>query len=77
MIGLLAVNWVVMSVVMGPPSRSDVSYTFFTDQLDAGNVETVTSTADTIQGEFRRAAEYPPGSEDAARFWPQPRCWPR
>jgi cell division protease FtsH len=66
-IGLLAVNWVVMSVVMGPPPRSDVSYTFFTDQLDAGNVETVTSTADTIQGEFRRAADYPPGSEDAAR----------
>ncbi len=66
-IGVLAINWVVTSVVMGPPSRSDVSYTFFTDQLDAGNVETVTSTADTIQGEFRKAAEYPPGSEDAAR----------
>jgi cell division protease FtsH len=66
-VGALAVNWVVMSVVMGPPPRSDVSYTFFTDQLDAGNVETVTSTADTIQGEFRTAAGYPPGSEDAAR----------
>ena len=66
-IGFLAINWIVMSVVMGPPSRSDVSYTFFTDQLDAGNVETVTSTADTIQGEFRKAAAYPPGSEDAAR----------
>jgi cell division protease FtsH len=66
-IGFLAINWIVMSVVMGPPSRSDVSYTFFTDQLDAGNVETVTSTADTIQGEFTKAVEYPPGSKDAAR----------
>jgi cell division protease FtsH len=64
-ISVLAINWIVMSVVMGPPSRSEVSYTFFTDQLDAGNVETVTSTADTIQGEFRKAAEYPPGAEDA------------
>ena len=65
LIAALAVNWSVMSVVMGPPSRTDVSYTFFTDQLDAGNVETVTSTADTIQGEFRRAVDHPPGSADA------------
>jgi cell division protease FtsH len=51
--------------VMGPPERTDVSYTFFTDQLGAGNVETVTSSADTIQGEFTKAVDYPPGSKDA------------
>ncbi|MGY1625137.1 ATP-dependent zinc metalloprotease FtsH [Geodermatophilus sp. SYSU D00965] len=60
----LVVNWVVMSVVTGPPERTDVSYTFFTQQLDAGNVQTVTSTADTIQGEFTEEVTYPPGSED-------------
>jgi cell division protease FtsH len=61
----LVINWILASIVMGPPSRTDVSYTFFTDQLDAGNVETVTSSADTIQGEFTKAVDYPPGSKDA------------
>ncbi|MGY1594808.1 ATP-dependent zinc metalloprotease FtsH [Geodermatophilus sp. SYSU D00708] len=62
----LVVNWVVMSVVTGPPERTDVSYTFFTQQLDAGNVQTVTSTEDTIQGEFAKEVSYPPGSKDSA-----------
>jgi cell division protease FtsH len=66
LIAALVVNWIVASIVMGPPARTDVSYTFFTDQLDAGNVETVTSTADTIQGEFEKAVDFPPGSGDAA-----------
>ena len=61
----LLINWFVVSLAMGPPARTDVSYTFFTDQLDAGNVETVTSTADTIQGEFTKAVDYPPGSKNA------------
>ncbi|MGY1644299.1 ATP-dependent zinc metalloprotease FtsH [Geodermatophilus sp. SYSU D00703] len=60
----LAVNWIVMSVVMGPPARTDVSYTFFTEQLDAGNVRTVTSTAETIQGELDKAVAYPPGAAE-------------
>jgi cell division protease FtsH len=63
----LVINWIVMSVALAPPSRTDVSYTFFTQQLDAGNVQTVTSTADTIQGEFHKAVAYPAGSKDAAQ----------
>jgi cell division protease FtsH len=63
---VLVINWIVMSLALGPPSRTDVSYTFFTEQLDAGNVETVTSTADTIQGDFAKDVDYPPGSKDAA-----------
>ena len=65
LIAALLVNWIVMSIVMGPPERTDVSYTFFSEQLDDGNVETVTSTADTIQGDFKEAVDYPPGSSDA------------
>src|SRR3954471_728440 len=30
--GFLVINWILMSVLMGPPSRATVSYTFFTDQ---------------------------------------------
>ncbi len=63
----LLVNWVVAAVVMGPPPRADVPYSFFTDQVAAGNVATVTSTADTIDGEFRTAVEPPGGPEDADR----------
>ncbi len=67
LIGALLVNWVVASLVMGPQERTDVSYSFFTEQLDAGNVQTVTSTADTIQGRFEKAVDYPPDSQDSAR----------
>src|SRR3954464_6295025 len=62
----LVINWIVMSVALAPPSRTDVSYTFFTEQLAAGNVETVTSTADTIKGDLKKSADYPPRSKDAA-----------
>jgi cell division protease FtsH len=64
---VLVINWIVMSLALGPPSRTDVSYTFFTEQLDAGNVQTVTSTADTIQGDFTKEVDYPPGSSDATK----------
>jgi cell division protease FtsH len=62
---VLALNWTLMSATTGPPPRTDVSYTFFTGQLRAGNVESVTSTADSIQGEFKSAVDYPPRSRDA------------
>jgi cell division protease FtsH len=63
---VLVINWIVMSLVLGPPPRTTVSYTFFEDQLDAGNVDEVTTKADTIQGDFTRPVDYPPGSRDAA-----------
>jgi cell division protease FtsH len=65
-LAVLVLNWSLMSVLMGPPSRTDVSYTFFREQLDDGNVDAVTSTADTIQGQFADPVDYPPGSDDAA-----------
>ena len=67
LIAILAINWIIASVAMGPPARTTVSYTFFTEQLNAGNVQTVTSTADTIQGQFTKPVGYPPGATDAAQ----------
>ena len=67
LIAFLVINWIVMSVALGPPSRANVSYTFFTEQLNAGNVLTVTSTADTIEGQFTKAVAYPPRAKDAAQ----------
>src|SRR5262249_58177850 len=47
-----------------PPA---VSYTFVLGQVNANNVQTVTSTGDTIQGIFRHQVAYPPGSTHARR----------
>jgi len=66
LIGALVINWVLASILMGPPKRTDVSYSFFTAQMEAGNVKTVTSTADTIEGDLKKGADYPPGAKDAA-----------
>jgi cell division protease FtsH len=66
-IGFFALNWIVMSVLVGPPSRTNVSYTFFSQQLTAGNVQTVTTTGDAIQGEFKKPARYTSGSNDTTQ----------
>ena len=60
----LIVNWIIASTLMGT-SRTTVSYTFFRDQVQAGNVSEVTSTGDTIEGAFRTAAKYPPNDGNA------------
>ena len=49
---LLAINWIVASLFMGA-ARPKVSYTFFLSQVDARNVQQITSTGDTIQGTFK------------------------
>ena len=65
LIGLaLIVNWIIASTLMGT-SRTTVSYTFFREQVQAGNVSQVTSTGDTIEGDFRNAAKYPPNDGNA------------
>jgi cell division protease FtsH len=55
---LLAVNWVISSFLLAPPSRTAVSYTFFATQVTANNVAEITSTGDTIEGDFRKATSY-------------------
>jgi len=65
LLALLVVNWIVASLMLGPEARTKVSYTFFTTQVDAGNVKEITSTAETIEGEFKRQVAYPPDTKDA------------
>jgi cell division protease FtsH len=59
---LLLLNWLVTSAAMEPAARSEVSYSFFTEQVEAGNVESVTSSADRIDGELRAPVADRPGS---------------
>jgi cell division protease FtsH len=60
----LIVNWIIASTLMGT-SRTTVSYTFFRDQVQANNVTEVTSTGDTIEGQFAKAVKYPPNDGKA------------
>ena len=72
---LLVVNWIVSSVLLAPEPRTPVSYTFFLTQVQAANVQTITSTADTIEGTFAKKVAYTPAgqtkSEQADRFTTQ------
>ncbi len=67
LLALLALNWIVSSVLLGPPARTTVSYTFFVQQVDTGNVKAITSTADTIQGELKHKVAYPAGSSNSTQ----------
>jgi cell division protease FtsH len=55
---MLAVNWGVMRLLYPASPFVEVSYTFFTQQVGAGNVEEVISQSDVIQGTLRKAATY-------------------
>ncbi|WP_433361395.1 ATP-dependent zinc metalloprotease FtsH [Actinoplanes sp. CA-142083] len=63
---LLAINWVISSVLLAPPERTSVSYTFFLTQVQAANVAEITSTADTIEGQFTKQVSYTPSGETKA-----------
>ena len=67
---LLVLNYAIGSQVGQPPERINVPYSYFRDQVQAGNVVEVTSRGDSIQGEFRRASR-PPGEkkEDAEKLF--------
>ncbi|HEX5205267.1 ATP-dependent zinc metalloprotease FtsH [Paractinoplanes rhizophilus] len=63
---LLAINWVISSVLLSPPERTSVSYTFFLTQVQAANVAEITSTGDTIEGQFTKKVSYTPSGETKA-----------
>ena len=47
-------------------------YTFFKQQVQAGNVENVTSVGDSIRGTFKTEVTYPPQSSTASPQLPKP-----
>jgi cell division protease FtsH len=58
-LGLLIVNWLLSSMFAGATSPVTISYSFFLTQARSGNVQSVNSTGDTIQGTFRHEVAYP------------------
>src|SRR5579859_4484300 len=63
-VGLLALNLWISSRALQPnaPIRIPYSPTFLS-QVQAGNVKTIASTGDAIQGNLKNAIRYPPGAQ--------------
>ncbi len=59
-LALLAVNWIIASVMLSPESRTQVAYTFFLSQVSATNVGSITSTGETIEGILKNPVSYTP-----------------
>ena len=66
LLALLVANYVIAGLVSHNPSRESVPYSYFRAQVSAGNVSEVTSTGDTIQGEFKNAVKPPDTSGKAS-----------
>ena len=63
--GLLALNLVISFLTGAPPDRPQVPYQpFFLDQVEAGNVQEISSREDSIEGELKKPATYDPPGDD-------------
>ena len=65
-LGLLALNLVISFMTGRPEERERVPYQpFFVEQVEAGNVEEISSQADSIEGELKSEATFdPPGDAE-------------
>jgi len=70
LLALLVLNWVLSALLVRPPERTEVPYTFFRAQVEAGNVASVTGIEDAINGEFKNPVRYPEGDQgqEVTRF---------
>src|SRR5512145_21080 len=56
---VMATNFMVMRACFPEPPSITVPYTFFKQQVEAGNVVSVTGVGDSIRGTFRSEVTYP------------------
>jgi cell division protease FtsH len=70
---LLANFLLVRFLFPGPEAPVEVPYTFFKEEVRAGNVEAIYSQGDTIEGRFEEPVTYPPEGEQGAEPEVQPR----
>lgn len=64
---ILLVNYILVSSMPNPQDTADVSFTFFKQQAEIGNVLEITSRGDIIQGTFKEPTGYPLQSGAASR----------
>src|SRR5512132_1317961 len=70
LLGLLVLNWVLSALLVRPPERTEVPYTLFRAQVEAGNVASVTGIEDAINGDFKNPVRVPEGdqTQEVTRF---------
>jgi cell division protease FtsH len=59
LLGLLVLNWVLSAMLVRAPERTEVPYTLFRAQVEAGNVASVTGIEDAIDGDFKNPVRVP------------------
>jgi cell division protease FtsH len=67
--GLLAVNWLFVLLAQ-PPGQPRVKVPFspyFIEQVEAGQVKSISTKGDTIKGTFATKLRYPPGDQKATQ----------
>jgi cell division protease FtsH len=58
-LGLFILNWVIVGIIAPQEKRIQVPYNpTFLDQVRAGNVKEISSSGDTVQGEFKKDVTY-------------------
>jgi cell division protease FtsH len=62
---LLILNWWLVRQIDEPEPRMEVPYTVFRAQVDAGNVASVVTRGESIEGTFKKALHYPPDSSES------------
>jgi cell division protease FtsH len=60
---LLANFLLFRSLFPGPEASVEVPYTYFKEEVRAGNVETIYSSGDSVEGRFEEPVTYPPNGE--------------
>src|SRR3712207_5315044 len=69
---LLANFLLVRFLFPGPQAPVEVPYTFFKEEVRAGNVEAIYSQGDTVEGRFEEPLTYPPKGEAGSEPGPTP-----
>src|SRR5215217_6890033 len=61
---ILLANFLLVRLLLpGPEAPVEVPYTFFKEEVRAGNVESIYSQGDTVEGRFEKPVTYPPKGE--------------
>ncbi len=70
LLALLVVNWVISAVFLQPSEPTEVPYSFFRGQVQAGNVTEVTAIDSAIDGQFKKPVPAPAPTASTKRGKP-------
>jgi cell division protease FtsH len=71
---ILLANFLLVRLLFpGPEAAVEVPYTFFKEQVSSGNVESIYTEGDSVEGRFEKQITYPPEGEQGAESEAQPR----